>query len=381
MYDDSLTNKTEITKTKIQNIMRNSEISIHKIGNNFKFEGKYLTRKNEVKLFDLELLLELKNKSLFSQNLIKEDKEYKFQISKFNKITLKIKKLCEKVNNLIISGFPNNFSISLKIQNGQNNQEIQDIIKKYDALLKSYKEQTEDSYKNNPNIRFLYGPLILQIIKKISSQQFLQKTSPSFHFDGPPFSSFQSSNNDNNDISFLLRAISNGKIIETPKNFNENINDNSNFSEIFNVINDYLEECFLINRINIKKIFELNIIKKNQIYSGLYRLPIYDDLERDLLILYKNFTDNFPLSNTVLICNEHTKKEQIKAFLYLSFKCNYPILFSLVNIEKLDLEERTRTFKLINNFNIQYGRDMRACLVFFYYKESDVKSPISNIFP
>ena len=43
---------------------------------------------------------------------MKEDKEYKFQINKFNKSTLKIKKLCEKVNNLIISGFPNDFSFS-----------------------------------------------------------------------------------------------------------------------------------------------------------------------------------------------------------------------------------------------------------------------------
>ena len=53
---------------------------------------------------------------------------------------------------------------------------------------------------------------------------------------GFPFHRSQGSNNDNNDISILLRAISNGKIIETSKNCNENINDNSNFSGIFNVI-------------------------------------------------------------------------------------------------------------------------------------------------
>ena len=357
LYDDSLTNKTEITKTKIQNIMRNSQIIIKKIGNNFIFKGKYKNSKNEDILFDLELLLELKNKTLFSQNIIKEDKEYNYQINKFNKISSKIKKLCETVNNLIVSGFPQDFHISLIIQSGQNNQEIQEIIKKYDDLLKKYKKQTKDSYINKPNIRFLYGPLILKIIEKIKS---------------------------NKDISFLLKAISNGKIIKVPKYLNDNINDNSNFSGIFSVINEYLEECFLINSINLKRIFELNIIKinkKNTIYSGLYRLPIYDDLEKDLLILYHKFTGNFPLSNTVLICNEYTTKEQIKAFLYLSFKCDYPILFSLLNIEKLDLEERARTFKLINNFYSLFGKDMRACLVIFYNKESDVKSPLSNIIP
>ena len=218
--------------------MKNSQILINKKGNNFIFEGRYKNSKNEDIIFNLKLLLELKNKSLFSQNIIKEDKEYQSQISKFNKISLKIKKLCETINKLIVSGFPKDFSISLEIQDGQNKQEIKDIIKKYYDLLKSYKNQTTDSYINKPNIRFLYGPLILQIVEKIKS---------------------------NKDISFLLRAISNGKIRKIPKFFNENVNNNSNFSAIFSIINDYLDECFLINNINLKIIFALNKIKENQI--------------------------------------------------------------------------------------------------------------------
>ena len=67
-------------------------------------------------------------------------------------------------------------------------------------------------------------------------------------------------------------------------------------------------------------------------------MAVFNDIEKNLLILYMQLTGNFPLSNTVLICNEHTTKEQIKAFLYLSFKSDYHILFSLVNIEKLDIK-------------------------------------------
>ena len=83
LYDDSITNKSEITKSIIQTIMNQSTILIKKEGNNFIFNGEYGEKKKE---FNLKLLIELKNKALFAQNMIKEDEIYKEQITYFNNI-------------------------------------------------------------------------------------------------------------------------------------------------------------------------------------------------------------------------------------------------------------------------------------------------------
>ena len=66
------------------------------------------------------------------------------------------------------------------------------------------------------------------------------------------------------------------------------------------------------------------------------------------------------------MCNEYTSNEEIRAFLYLSFKCEYSILFSLLGIEKLEPSKRIFTIKLINKFDKKYGKEMKSCLVIMY---------------
>ena len=72
---------------------------------------------------------------------------------------------------------------------------------------------------------------------------------------------------------------------------------------------------------------------------------------KNLLILYIYLTGNLPLSNIILICNEHTSNKEIKALLFLCFICDYPTLFCLLGIEKLELKKRVRRIKLINKFD------------------------------
>ena len=355
LYEDSIANKSEITKSLIQKLMNKSKITIQKIGNNFEFIGEY-GEKNEK--FDLNILLQLKNKALFAQNMIKEDEIYKEQITKFKEIVLIVNNLSKTINNLILSGYPPDISVNLKIEKNclincdNNEKDANKIIKKYVDLFKEYEQEITKAYKNKPYIRFFYGPLFLSILETFKKD---------------------------NEISFLLKSISNGKITEVPPFGQFTISDNASFSEIFSVINNYVEECFTLNRLNLQRIFQEN--KLNDKKEGLYRIAVFTDIEKNLLILYRKLTDNFPLSNTVLFCNEHTSNEEIKAFLFLSFRCDYPILFCLLGIEKLDSEKRVRTIKLINKFDKKYGKEMRACLVIIYLKNSEMKGPLSKIIP
>ena len=111
-------------------------------------------------------------------------------------------------------------------------------------------------------MRFLYGPLFLSMIESIKKDK---------------------------EINFLLKAISNGKFNELPEKGKYQIPDNSSFSEIFNEINSYLEECLTLNNLTLDKIFEENKMKIKKV--GLYRLAVHKDLEKNLLALYKQFTN------------------------------------------------------------------------------------------
>ena len=129
----------------------------------------------------------------------------------------------------------------------------------------------------------------------------------------------------------------------------------------------------------MRRIFQKNelIIKR----KVLFRVAVFSDFERHLLLLYTQLTGNFPLSNTVLICNEFTSNEEIKAFLYLSFLSDCPTLFCLLGIEKLDSEKRVKTIKLINRFNKKYGKSIIGCLVIMYSKNSEIEKPLTKIIP
>ena len=362
LYDDSIYNKSEITKSSIQKLMKYSKIIIIKKGNNFEFKGLYEEdneKKNKKDNFDLKYLLQLKNKALFSQNTIIEDINYREQITKFNDIVLKIYNLSEIIKNLILSGYPYDFSINLEIKNdsliNSDNKytTVKDLLRNYDSLFDKFDREITKSYKNKTYLRFLYGPLFLSVLEKIK--------------------------NENHPIEFLLKSISNGKIKNLPNSENFKIAEDANFSEIFNVINRYLEECFLENKLSISRILVQNklLIRK----EGLYRVAVFSEIEKNLVSLYKQLTGHFPLSNTVLFCNEFTSNEEIKAFFYLSFRSDYPALFCLLGIEKLDSEKRVKTIKLINKFNQKYKEDIRSCIVVLYLKNTEIEKTLTKIIP
>ena len=215
------------------------------------------------------------------------------------------------MENLILAGYPHDISINLKIKDDylinedNQNKTAKEMIKEYESLFDEFDKEITKSYKNKPYLRFFYGPLFMAILQRIK--------------------------NNNHPIEFILKSISNGKIETLPQQENIQISQDADFSEIFSAINRYLDFCFLENRINMERILDKNkvLVKK----EGLYRVAIFSDLEKNLLLLYKQLTGNFPLSNKVFFCNEYTSNEEIKVFLYLGFRSDYPALFCLLRIE------------------------------------------------
>ena len=336
LYEYSLSDSNEITKKIIQKIMMNSIISITKKVDCFNFILQY--ESSTIELKDIE---ELKCKSLLIQNMFKEDNNYYNQIAKFKKIVFDWINLCKYIKKFISSGYPSDIEINLILKNGELNQK--NILKEYKSKYNEFKSLCNDIYINKPNLRFLYGPLFLCAKKE-------------------------------KELIFLLKYISNGLIKKVPEK--PILPDEQQL--FFESLDNYITKCFELNGINLEKIFEKNKIINDQ--RGIYKLPIYNnsDVGNLLLSLYKHYTRNYPLSNTVLICNEYTSVKQIRAFLYLSFKCEFQIMFSLICMEKAD---PNKIFKELCTFNQKYRKEMISCLTIIYYDNSEMKDFLSQMKP
>lgn len=60
-----------------------------------------------------------------------------------------------------------------------------------------------------------------------------------------------------------MKSISNDKIKELPEPEESQISDVADFSETFSLINNYLESCFLENKLNMERILTKNKLNKN----------------------------------------------------------------------------------------------------------------------
>ena len=157
------------------------------------------------------------------------------------------------------------------------------------------------------------------------------------------------------------------------KDFNVTYEYNDNINEIAN-INNYLENLFLLKKVNITEIYNKNKIKnESNLESGLYRkvtVNNYSSLINDILNIYLNLTGNPPLINTLLICNEDTNIEKIKAFLYRAFFCEESILFVIANIECLELSITQSLIKTLKMLYTKKNKNINSYLLFMYEKKS-----------
>ena len=147
--------------------------------------------------------------------------------------------------------------------------------------------------------------------------------------------------------------------------------------ETFNIkatINDQIELIILFfeniikyNNISFDDVFKNHLIiekqenflfknSKNEISSGVY---IYkNDIlnEINIVELSIKLTHNVPLASTILICYKYTTSEEIIAFIYRVFKCEFKTPFFIANFHLISNDNKILVydlFKQLENYNIK----------------------------
>ena len=326
----------------ITNFLENSKIYIYKNENSDEFIVNETHKEEYIEIRILEIL---RYKIIFNEN------KGKIGIEFLNIVDFLIK-LTNILNKLYKLGNPNIISVTIKIIdskvyeiNEKDNEKIirkdlENILDYYKEEYKKFKKSIIKGYENFQYLRLFFGKQFINLYKSII-------------------------NNEKN-LSYLLRCITLNKI----KNFNIDYN-YAHELDIFQNINEYLEKLFSINKINLKEIYYNNIVKPNiDLVPGLYRkigFNINDDLF-DILNIYLNITGDFPTFNTLLICNEETNIEKIQSFFYRSIYCDMPILFLIVNMERLESNIVTKSIRILKKLYISTNHKINSYIIFMYKK-------------
>ena len=107
------------------------------------------------------------------------------------------------------------------------------------------------------------------------------------------------------------------------------------------------------------------------------------DLITEIINIYLNLTNTVPILDTLLICNEDTSIEKIKAFLYRAIFCDKPTLFLITNMECLELsviKSLIKTLKYL--YNKCKKKIINSYLLFIYEKVgSGLSRDIEKLIP
>ena len=363
----------EMTIQTIAKILQDSKIEIFKEKkfDQFTFNIFYSNQNQQFVKAETSELEELRNKILLSStntNLVKRNEnednneiDRKKIIKDFVNVIDNIKYLIKTLNSLLKSGYPKEIHLKLKIENFntflENNREIdlQNIIEEYKNINKNYKKSIRDGYEKFPFLRLFYGKQFIQISEKANKKDI--------------------------DISHLVNSVTLNQINDNEIEFDYN-------NEIDNIenINIYLEKLFEKNNVKLEDIYNKNkILEDIDLKPGLYRKAKggeYSDLLNNILNIYFNLTGNSPIINTLLICNEDTNIEQIRAFLYRAIFCEEPILFILANMECLEFSVTRFLVSTLKKIYKLKNKTINSYLLFIYEKiESGLVRDIEKLIP
>ena len=367
LYDEN----PEMTTQKIYNLLKNSIVEIFNENNDyFSYHIKYMNQSEKIIEADINEIDELKNKILISStntNLIKEEgTENNINKEKLtnNFIVLidNIKQLINTLNSLLKSGYPKINNLTLKIEDSnafeanKKENDLQKIIEEYKIINKKYRKLIQKGYEKFPLLRLFYGKQLIQIYEKINNKEI--------------------------NISHLVNSMVLNKI----KNFEIEFQYNNEIDDNIENINRYLEKLFEVNNINLDEIYKNNEVMNDlNISPGLYRKVRegdYSELIINIINIYINITGNCPIKNTLLICNEETNIEKIKAFFYRAIFCDKPILFVIANLECLELSVTQNIIKILYSLYKMKNRNINSYLLIIYRKvESGLGRDIEKLIP
>ena len=181
----------------------------------------------------------------------------------------------------------------------------------------------------------------------------------------------------------IIKSVTLNRIRECDINYiyNNKINEFAN-------INNYLEKLLEKKNVNLNNVYEINKVLDNiNLLPGLYRKPRTgenNDIDNNnILNIYLNLTNNPPIINTILICNEETTFEKILAFLYNALYCEKQILFILSNLECLELSIKQNVMKSFKYlFKTKRNKKINSFFVLIYKNVgTDLAKEIEKLIP
>ena len=312
---------------KIKKIMNYSKYNIKRDSEEFYY---YETNNEEKKIkIEIEDLLEIKNDVFIKvyddqekiKNIINEYGEFVDKLNRIIKLSRIIRNKRCPVNLDIMIDIKENI-IKFKINRREKYQIVEyDFIDNY--LIKLIKEidiKYNEFYKNEnyKYIRYFHGQQFLKIIQHINEYYEIKLFKP-----------------------FLEFCLNNSYEKEVNKIYIKESEDEITcydiiIKNVFENISKYLESFFKnngfsldINDIKNKNPFQNFLINYNN-YKGIYKYKIEEDsFEEEILNLFLKLTNNIPISQNVLKCNEETTDEEIFAFLHRAILCNFHSLFTI----------------------------------------------------
>ena len=357
----------EMTKQKIESLLEESTLYLYKDKKDdlFTFKLEYRNKNNNKVESSENQLEELRNKILLtssSSNNNEEKNDKSGLTKKYIKLIENLTKLTKTLNSLLKAGYPDLNEFKLKIRNSEaynekNNSNLQTLMKDYKLKNKNFRESIKNGFGKFPLLRLFYGKQFIQIYENLK--------------------------NKNVDISHLINSVTLNQIKNT--NIDYKYDDRGTLLEN---INSFLEKLFRINNIKISEIYKRNLVSPDyELSPGLYRKTksaqnTSSDLINNILNIYLNLTKNIPIINTLLICNEDTSIEQIRAFLYRAFFCETNTLFLISNMECLDLSASNSLIKTLKELYKARKGKIKSNILFIYEKvNSGLVRDIEKLIP
>ena len=374
--------KTQATRQKIKNISKKSHfsLSIHNDKEDYySFFGNYLNEEENQDINKIEVeknisfedLIELRGRAMLAKRLgeekLKEEKEifelnqlFSERVNEISKINLILKKIAMK-------GYSEDITISIDIIDSKpfygcdskDFKDYQDCIQYLNDILSKTIEIQIYYYKNYQFIRYIYGRqfnlfnCFLKRKGKKSLESFLKFISNDMLFSSIKFDQIQ--------YMYI------------------NDLDDDKYKCLLENCNKFLTSFFNDNGLSLEMFLEQNkILPKFKEFTGLYTYLLEDDkiegiqkgIEEQIISWYHFLTGHLPMAQTLLLCNEETTVEEITAFLYRAFLCEYHILFMVGKIELLTPEKRQTLTNLINTLYMGHDKEMKSCLAFAYSEKN-----------
>ena len=368
LYDSRL-NRSEALRKKTGFIGQSSNFKLRNTKSDF-FEGSYQEKSDdnniqEKEISKIEELLELRDIAQLSKKITGDENERVLieNNKKFIKLVGEINNIMDKLRKLYIAGYPDTIEIKMTIQDysssfyegaNPNSLDYKNILFRLTNKLSNLKDTQINAYERKPLIRYLYGRQF-NLIKDMNNA------------------------NKDNIYSFLMYFT---------RNLMTNQIDNIDFLHINDIrglidhCEGYLNNILITNNITLQTLYQNSLIHENYDYKGLYINFVnkIENIEKDLFLIYKYLTKNFPVSQNILLCTKDTSNEELTAFLYRAILCPYNACFIMGGIEFLESDRRTKISELLNKLFVDKYEKMKSCLIILYTnKNTDIYKSLDSL--